>query len=486
MTEQSRVADNSKRNVADGFLSISQGIPSNILAMRTIATKIAQDAHNNDFQGLMDFFHSVLDQIMASFRHDKLLDTPENQSPDPGDLQSPIVNENESENELDSSDEKNIGASELIERFSNTINQLAAHPKYERVVANAIAEANVKLHESPMFTGRMLSQSVVYLIASAVDQCLYNCLRAAMSADPQVASKLAAKNQNKNDIGLGLHDLDACAGDLAIAKEMLITKHMEGVLTKSLRDQLSLFRNALKIDFPLKDRDFENIIEVIQRRHSLIHGDGSANHLYMTRVEWGHVSIVNKPAVGESLLPTPEYLEMAIDECWLFLVVITDRFWHAFYPNDHRRSSCLPHFQVAMLRQGRVDIARRLCEASERLDLQGDIVRKFSAINHCICLKKQGETKKIEQILSSHDWSSCSLQIRLGLAAIKDDMDYLEQNLPIALNRTDGVSVHDLMTWPVFESFRTSKGFPAFFKKTIAPLLVPGSKYAPPSDMTSE
>ena len=87
-------------------------------------------------------------------------------------------------------------------------------------------------------------------------------------------------------------------------------------------------------------------------------------------------------------------------------------------------------------------------------------------INLANAVRLQGRKKDAEDLLNKHDWSGSSLELRLGVAAVKEDVTGVI-SLMKELGSKGKVKAEDYRTWPIFRGLRELNAFRKAFKSVF-------------------
>jgi hypothetical protein len=246
--------------------------------------------------------------------------------------------------------------------------------------------------------------------------------------------------------------------DLDDAKELAISRRVEGLVRGGLESWNKTFKQLLKIDAGDLADDLRLLTEVIQRRHLVVHNAGRVSRQYMV-----HVSDCDQK-VGETLKISREYLEEAIDAVAIFGIRLIFVAWGRWVPTDAKEvgSSALD-IVFEQLLEGRDRPARCIAETAEGI---------ATSQNHKLALRVNAwqATKRIDGVEAIQeeveDWDTSALapQFSAAQAALVDDFERLFAELPEIVSQGH-LDVAAVRNWPLFKEAREQEGWSAVDEK---------------------
>ena len=244
-------------------------------------------------------------------------------------------------------------------------------------------------------------------------------------------------------------------GSIQEAEAHLISKEVESVIREDLEGQLDYFAKRLKVDLTPLHESIPEITEAFQRRNILVHNNGIVNNIYLSRVDKSLVERYGLKA-GSSVTVDFGYLRDAIECLFLVGTVVLQKCWRK-WKDDSREAADRRIIDNTFdsLLEGRYLVTKRLAEFARSLSFASDSDTKIVVINHAIALKELEQTDDVENILSSQDWSACSLRFRIALHLLRDELLEVATLLPKAVAAGEVEQDH-VLTWPLFKGFRQS------------------------------
>ncbi len=252
---------------------------------------------------------------------------------------------------------------------------------------------------------------------------------------------------------------DLCEiGTIETAREIVVTRKIESILYKSLRDQLEYFRKTLKIELSYLDKWLDILDETVQRRHIWVHNNGKVSKLYLKRVSKSLAEQYN--AVEDTELSVDHiYLRRCIDRINLSGVIVSRQCWRKWYPGELASANSALNaniFQAVLDKRYSAAIylgeyALVVCESpeQERLNLILNLAQAY---------KWNRKAAKAIELVDGIDWTTKDMRFRLANFAIRGELDRAFAILPQAI-QSGSLGIQDLREWPIFAEMRTDARF---------------------------
>jgi len=255
---------------------------------------------------------------------------------------------------------------------------------------------------------------------------------------------------------LSLSDLREI-GSIEEAENELIQREIDSLLRESLEKQLEYISKRLKVNLdaltPYKDR----LIEISQRRNIFVHNDGIVNKIYLTHVSTELLEDGTKD--GMQLDVTEEYLNQAIDSIYISGVMLIQLCWRKWQKAKSDEADIVYIDLIyEALRENEYEFIRKLKDFSTSLEYASDRSKRVIVVNHAIALRELEEAEEMEEIINTLDWTSCSLEFRAALLALRKEEDKLLKILPTAIAAKE-IGRIELEEWPLFIPFHKSPDY---------------------------
>lgn len=238
-------------------------------------------------------------------------------------------------------------------------------------------------------------------------------------------------------------------GSLEDARRYLIDLKVEEILRGSFEDWLNFFKEKPKLSFSYIEPDRELLIEVFQRRNTLIHNGGIINSIYTSKVPQ---KLREGLSIGDSITISHEYLERAINIFEKCFILLAAELWKKLDPNDDKRSKLI-NLAYDHIIADRFDVAKSLSYFIVNDKNLSEQHRLTAQINYWQCLKWQNRFNEVRSEVENADFSAKDEKYLLAQYALLDDNVAFYKLLPIML-KTNKISYEDLSTWPLFKEMR--------------------------------
>lgn len=243
------------------------------------------------------------------------------------------------------------------------------------------------------------------------------------------------------------------------AIDRIASEKIEGFLRGSLEDWKNFFQKQLKINLSELISNWEDFVEIYQRRHLLVHNDRRINNQYLNKVEKKWFDKQEKSYnVGDILEITDDYLFNAIK---LFLVVgikLIDLCWDKLLPDEKdMRDTNLVSLIYELLFRKEWETAEMFCCHALNRDCYSPSIKQIYIMNRWLCLKRMSKWNIIKNEVDKFDHNASNPTYSLCVYSLVEDKNNFYKTLPIAVQC--GLKRQDLVEWPVFYEMRQTEEF---------------------------
>ncbi|WP_288801788.1 hypothetical protein [uncultured Corynebacterium sp.] len=237
---------------------------------------------------------------------------------------------------------------------------------------------------------------------------------------------------------------------LAEIKDYVVQKKVDRVLYGSLDDWISFFESKVKIDLKNLIKS-EALVEVVQRRHCLVHNGGFASRLYLKNTQLTSIKLGDRFEVDAS------YVRSAADHLYAFIYSLEwaiavkvigrsvearrDAFGHlatvTFFLLQDRRYRTLKFLGITLQLDDRLKEKR--IDDAEWLIIQ---------VNVWLAYKLDGDFDTVRTEVEDWDVHSKPLNFRLAKAALLDQTEDA-LNLVQAMLISGDINKQNIVTWPL-------------------------------------
>lgn len=249
--------------------------------------------------------------------------------------------------------------------------------------------------------------------------------------------------------------------DLDDARELAVSRRVEGLIRGGLETWDKTFNRLLKIEVSELADDLAVLHEVIQRRHLVVHNAARVSRQYKSQVP------ECTQAVGETLEIGREYLEGAIDSVAIFGTRLIFVSWAKWKPDDMEdiESSAL-EIVLPQLSAARNLPARCIASTVETMATR-EHQRLALRVNRLQAEKRLTGIDSIREEVEGWDTTALAPEFAVAKAALLDEFELLFSMLPVVVEQRR-LSPDDVRGWPLFKEARAEEAW-AEFEKSLPP-----------------
>jgi hypothetical protein len=247
-------------------------------------------------------------------------------------------------------------------------------------------------------------------------------------------------------------------GSVEEAEHAILEREAETVLRSAFEDQLKYFSKRLKLDLSALVSLEPSLTEILQRRNILVHNDGIVNRIYFSRVPADLVRQLDVKE-GTTLRVTQEYISGAVSTVWRAGSIILQQAWRKWETAEAvaADSYLIDHSYDLLLSRLNEDVVH-LAQYASTIKMASERAHRVVLINACTALRRLGGEEEVATFIATRDWSACSLDFQLALAALQDDVRAAVELLPKAV-ATGDIAEANIREWPLFERLRDNEEF---------------------------
>jgi hypothetical protein len=228
-----------------------------------------------------------------------------------------------------------------------------------------------------------------------------------------------------------------------------IDERIDQFMRQSFTSWADWWKQTLDGDWKLFAADWEAAIEVVQRRHVIMHNGARVSRQYLSNVPERFRGV----EVGDRLTISEDYVQLAIENLLsLGLLASYNLCLKLAKDAGEDIASVMLSKSCELLVTGQYGAARRLAVAGSGLRCS-EAVRMPLWINSLIARKELEGKTSISKELEKWDDSAASAVLRMAKAALLDDFDALAELLPEAIE-SGSPEWSEVKRWPLLRSFR--------------------------------
>ena len=309
-------------------------------------------------------------------------------------------------------------------------------------------------------------------LISAYDAFLSQLIKAILITKPDILSSSERNISFKELVAIG---------SVEAARDAVIEKEVESVIRLSHAEQIEWLEKKLKMPLTKELKIWPDFIELCERRNLFTHTDGVVSSQYLkVCAEHGYNA---KVSLGERLSVDNAYYSKAVSTILEIGFKLTQVVWRKLLPNEMVVAATeLNEFAYRLLIKRKYKAATAMLEFGlYEMKKQGsDAVKKRMVINYANALKLAGNKAKASKILDGEDWSACTDEYRICIAAVRDDVESVIRMMKSVVD-AKLMDISSIREWPVFEKIRADTKFIEAFEQTFGEKLLANRETTTPS-----
>jgi hypothetical protein len=258
-------------------------------------------------------------------------------------------------------------------------------------------------------------------------------------------------------------------------KKAILASEVDSVLRSSFEDQIEWIVKRTGTDkIQSNYKEWPLLIELLERRNLFAHTAGLINSQYLSAAKKNSFPGYEKLKLETELHADYAYYRRAVNLIADFGAKLIQVVWRKMLPTEvDKADRCVGDFGYELLLRGKYDLAVSILEFGATLrNLSSDRTRRMMIVNLANAHKLSGNTDKCEAVLIGEDWSSSSIEFRICIAAIRNDV---EQTVALMneFGRGKGIGLEGYQEWPAFFHIRDNSQF----KETVTEIF--GVEFVP-------
>jgi len=314
---------------------------------------------------------------------------------------------------------------------------------------------------------RILHESVLQQIVNAWEKILSDLLAWQFKNDPCSIPE----NQNiKISELLSSKNLDEM-------KEKVIHNEIKDFLKNNdSKGHLKYLHDELKIDLSSSFPYVAELKEIILRRHAIVHAGGIANAEYCSKLKKIHGYTDKTVDEGTLLKLSPSYIKRAWTVIFsagvIALHLAAKNHARAIKSKDAENSAddFLVNVSYNNIKNEQYEAAKIILDYADKIRLVTPTSNLMAKVNLAQTCKWLGRHEECSKIISEQDWSACSADFKLCVAALKENKKDFKKFLQFVADE-ESISLSDLYEWPIFQLMRKCKEFNGWVKNAFGRIL---------------
>lgn len=228
----------------------------------------------------------------------------------------------------------------------------------------------------------------------------------------------------------------------------------------SHEEQVKYIERVFSIEISAKWKRWPDFIEIFERRNLVAHGIAVFNTRYAQRCSTaGHKG--SNELVGKGVQIQRRYLVQSLNVLFEFYGLLVFSIWRKLFKNEEADAfSSVNEFCFGLIYNDLYVAPARIIEFLLGLN-NADIpqsTRLMMTVNLASTLIHNDEKDRGLEILDSVDWSTCSPNYQICVAALREDVEEVLALMPY-FSDNKAISKFDYRNWPVFDFVRSNDEF---------------------------
>ncbi|MBN2005582.1 MAG: hypothetical protein JXA21_19645 [Anaerolineae bacterium] len=244
------------------------------------------------------------------------------------------------------------------------------------------------------------------------------------------------------------------------AQEAKARQQAEKAMGGGWRRRIEKFGD-LGIDLTSIQDYLDELVEITQRRNTLVHNQGVIDADYMKKSPPTHRPIEAKE--GLMLVVSTRYLERAFDVVLLIAFGLSQTCWRQWRPAEKQKKAdrVIETLIYQTLRQGRYELVQDLALMTERTDLSWQL-RQLVLVNAAIAFRERGDKTAMRNEITRLKRKRRGMQANIALAILQEN--FLEARR-LMKQAADKSKLHQYISpyWPLFAPIKNEPWFKRLF-----------------------
>jgi hypothetical protein len=253
------------------------------------------------------------------------------------------------------------------------------------------------------------------------------------------------------------------------AVDHLVDREIEALLFDSHSAHLEWLGKKTRIDILSKlSSELPAFIELTERRNLFVHADGIVNTHYLAQCKANGIVLQKDCKKGFELTMDPVYFKASVACLYGIAVKLSFLLWRQFKAAEIEKADEFFNNDIAvhLIKRKKYKLAENLLAFAEvEFTESTDEMHKVMFINLALSIKLDGRVEEAKNLVNTKDWSACSDDLQLGVAALKDDYKEAFRLMQKIGKESKFISEFSYIDDPIFENLRQQKGFDRVFKK---------------------
>ena len=243
-------------------------------------------------------------------------------------------------------------------------------------------------------------------------------------------------------------------------KQQLIRREVETIIRDSHEEQFDWLERKLNVKLRKDLSVWPEFIEICERRNLLTHTNGIVSQQYLDKGKSIGFKIDPNMKVGDRLHVSRKYLNNAAAVFYEVGVKLGHVIWRKVHKSDSAVEAEKSYSEICfeLIKTKNYALANRLLEFGTAMPKLDEIYQRIMTINYANSMKLSGKSEKVDEILNTLSWKTCSPDYKICVAAVQDKNDEVFR-LMKSIGRDGEITKEAYLTWPVFLLLRKDVKF---------------------------
>lgn len=249
-------------------------------------------------------------------------------------------------------------------------------------------------------------------------------------------------------------------GSVDDALNYIKDKEIEKLMYMGFKNWMHFLDTKIGIKAELIKEKIEEVNEIINKRHLLIHNGGIINATFLKNVD---NKLILDMKIGDRIIIEEKYILDSIELIKRYGTIISLHIWKSAEKKSELRESFLAQHSLKFIEKGEYLIARDLLLFVEKepCDEESKLISK---INYWQTFKWNNEFDKVRKEIERFDFSAKSKKFQLcKLVLLDQHEEFIDEIIDKGL--PEGITTESLNTWPLFRKLRKTKRFKELLKR---------------------
>jgi hypothetical protein len=302
----------------------------------------------------------------------------------------------------------------------------------------------------------LIPRNFLVSFVSMYDAFLGQLTRSILKAKPEIL--------NDCERQLTFSELTSFA-NLDEARDHILDKEVESLLRNSHHQQFKWLEAKFSITLTKGLKSWPTFIELMERRNLFVHCDGIVSVQYLNNCA-EHGVDVSGISVGDKLESDNIYLKEAYICLYEISVKLSQVLWRKQFPKDcSSADDSIIEITYELLVNEEYKTCKRLLDFGVNTikNHDSETNRRVLCINKSLVHKFLEEDKLCLSTINSFDWSACSDQFKIAVAALKDNNEEVYELMRYVGCNNKHMPKEVYLDWPLFKKYRECPNFMSVF-----------------------